>query len=46
MRNLSSFKGREQNGLDGAGNPWDVDKVHTNTQYLLRELGRGELIRE
>ena len=23
--------------------PWNVDKVHTNTQYLLREYGRGRL---
>ena len=34
-------------GLDGAGDyPWNVDKVHTNTQYLLDELGRGRLIRD
>ena len=26
--------------------PWDVDKVHTHTQYLLRELGRDRLIRD
>ena len=27
--------------------PWDVDEVHTNTKYLLRELGRGsKLIRD
>ena len=25
---------------------WDADKVHTNTKYLLRELGRGRLIRD
>ena len=25
---------------------WSVDKVHANTQYLLRELGRGRLIRD
>ena len=38
MRNLPSFTGhvRACDGLDGAGNSWDVDKGHTNTQYLLR----------
>ena len=44
MNNLPSFTGRD--GLDGAGNPWGVDRVHTNTQYLLQELGRGRLIRD
>ena len=46
MINLPSFAGlvRVCDGLDGAGNPWDVNKVHTNTQYLSRELGRRRLI--
>ena len=26
-------------------NPWNVDRLHTNTQYLLGELGRGKLVR-
>ena len=25
--------------------PWNVDKVHTNTQYLLGELGRDRIVR-
>ena len=26
--------------------PWNVGKLHTGTQYLLRELGRGRLVRD
>ena len=26
--------------------PWNVHKVHTNTQYLLGELGRHRLVRD
>ena len=46
--NLPSFTGLVQarNGLGGAGNPWNVNRVHTNTQYLLRELSRGRFIRD
>ena len=40
-KSLPSVAGlvRACDGLDGARNPWDVDRVHTNTQYLLQELG-------
>ena len=49
MKNLPCFTGLVQarNGLDRADGPWDVDnRVHTNTQYLFREPGRGRLIRD
>ena len=26
--------------------PWNIGKLHTNTEYLLGELGRGSLVRD
>ena len=44
MENIPCFTGlvRARNGLDGAGNPWDVDRVHrTHNIYFgsLVEVG-------